>query len=103
MAKEKIDGVVEAVHYTPDGQVDWVRVYERRGPTFSDRVLLDRSSLIKRLKDRKRFVIGQRKTLWASTFETTSSLQLVRKSGREIIVSGESSADRDSLPGAGLI
>jgi hypothetical protein len=103
MAKEKIDGVVEAVHYTPEGQVDWVRVYERRGPTFSDRVLLDRSSLIKRLKDRKRFVIGQRKTLWASTFETTSALQLVRKSGREIIVSGESTADRDSLPDAGLI
>jgi hypothetical protein len=103
MAKVKFDGVVEAVHYTADGQVDWVRVYERRGPTFSDRVLLDRASLIQRLKARKRFVIGRRKEQWASTFDTSSSLQLIHKGGRELIVSTGTSADHDSLVGAPLI
>jgi hypothetical protein len=103
MAKAKFDGVIEAVHYTPDGQVAWVRVYERRGPTFSDRVILDRSSLVQRLKARKRFVIGTRKAQWASTFDIMASLQLIRKNRRELIVSGESSADHDSLDGAPLI
>ena len=103
MAKTKFDGVIEAVHYTPEGQVDWVRVYERRGPTFSDRVLLDRSNLICRLKARKRFVIGQRKVQWASTFEPSASLQLIRKGGQELIVTGEALADHDLLEGAPVI
>jgi hypothetical protein len=103
MAKAKFDAVVEAVHYAPDGQVAWVRVYERRGPTFSDRVLLDRPTLVEQLKARKRFVIGERKVLWASTFDTSSMLQLIQKNGRELIVAGEPSADHDSLGSAPLI
>jgi hypothetical protein len=103
MAKVKFDGVIEAVHYNPDGQIAWVRAYERRGPTFSDRVLLDRSSLIERLKARKRFVIGQRKPQWASTFDTASSLQLIQKGGRELIVTRLASTDHDLLDGAPLI
>ena len=31
MANKKYDGVIEAVHYAPDGQVEWVRAYLRRG------------------------------------------------------------------------
>ncbi len=100
MAKPRFDGVVEAVHYAPDGQVAWVRVYERRGPTFSDRLLLDRQSLIQKIKSRKRFVIGERKVLWASTFDTSSALQLIRKDGRELIVAGSTSVDHDSLGSA---
>jgi hypothetical protein len=111
MAKTKIDGVIEAVHYTPEGQVAWVRAYERRGPTFSDRVLIDRSGLINRLKNRQRLVIGRRKPQWASTFETSASVQLIRKASRELIVTGEAAAadaaagaaDHDSLDGVPLI
>jgi len=40
MAKPKYDTVVEAVHYQPDGQVAWVRAYQRRGPTFTDWMIL---------------------------------------------------------------
>lgn len=103
MKKIKFDGVIEAVHYSPEGQVAWVRAYERRGPTFSDRVLLDRPSLINRLKARQRMVIGRRIPQWASTFETSSSLQLIRKAGRELIVTGETAADHDFLEGAPVI
>ena len=60
MAK-KIDGVIEAVRYNPNGQIALVRAYERRGATFSDRVLLDRKTLLERLKSGKNFSIGQRK------------------------------------------
>ena len=103
MAKNKIDGVIEAVRYAPDGQVAWVRAYERRGPTFSDRVLIDRQGLIKRLKDRKHLVIGRRKPQWASTFDTGAALRLIQKAGQELIVTGEAATDQDSLDGAPLI
>ena len=29
MAKQKFDGVVEAVRYTPSGQIEWVRAYKQ--------------------------------------------------------------------------
>ncbi len=103
MAKAKFDGVIEAVRYTPAGQIAWVRAYERRGPTFSDRVLIDRSRLVDLLKARKKYVVGKRKEFWASTFDTSSLLQLVRKDGKELIVAGDTAADHDSLDGAPLI
>ena len=103
LAKVKFDGVIEAVRYNSAGQVAWVRAYERRGPTFSDRVLIDRSSLIERLKAGKRFVIGQRRPQWASTFDTASSLQLIQRGGRELIVTGATSAEHDLLDGVPLI
>ena len=59
MAKQ-IDGVIEAARYAPDGSIVMVRVYERRGATFSDYVLLDRKTLVEKLKKGKKFVTGQR-------------------------------------------
>ena len=53
MAK-KFDGVIEAVRYNPDGQIALVRGYELRGVTYSDRVLLDRNTLVERLKEGKK-------------------------------------------------
>ena len=69
MAKPKIDGVIEAVRYKPDGQILWVRAYLRRGSTYSDRILLDRQELIELLKSGKSFVSGARVELMASTFQ----------------------------------
>jgi len=103
MAKVKIDGVIEAVHYTPQGQIAWVRAFERRGPTFSERVLIDRPNLVSRLKAKEHFVIGRRIPQWASTFETSASVRLVQADGRELIVAGNASADHDLLDGAPLI
>ena len=64
----KIDGVIEAVRYK-GGKIEWVRLYERRGPTFSDHVLLARPALLSRLRDGKKLVTGRRQPLLASTFE----------------------------------
>lgn len=94
MAK-KVDGVITAVHYK-NGQIVSVRAFERRESTFSDHVLLDRKVLIERLKNGKKFVVGKRKELLASTFELGKPVQVISRDGKEIISTREG-ADRDEL------
>lgn len=98
MANKKIDGVIEAAHYTPDGQVDWVRAYLRRGPTWSDRVILTRASLMDEIHSGKQMVVGQRIEFMASTFNISAPVTVVGPKGREVLVtSPSSSAERDHL------
>ncbi len=99
MAKAKFDGVVEAVHYKPNGEVDWVRAYVRHGPTFSDYVLIDRQSLIERLKAGKKYMAGKRIRYKASTFEVTSPVRVLRREGKEILVINGDRAEADHLDG----
>jgi hypothetical protein len=103
MARPSFDGVVEAVHYAPDGQVLWVRVYERRGATFSDRVLLDRKTIIERLKSGKKYVAGQRVPYLASTFEVSSPLRLFQSNGKDILIAGDIQTYQDNLDGVPVI
>ena len=94
---QKFDGVVEAVRYK-NGKIDVVRAYERRGATFSDHVLLDRKSLLERLKKGKRFVTGQRKEFLASTFEIGKPIQATGKDDKQIVAT-RSDVDHDELEG----
>ena len=94
MAK-KVDGVIEAVHYK-NGQIQAVRVYERRGATYSDRIMLTRKELLERIKKGRQFVIGQRKLFLASTFEEGKPVQVLSRNGKEII-STRKDADHDEL------
>jgi hypothetical protein len=103
MARAKYDGIVQAVRYGEDGEILWVRAFLRRGPTWSDRVLIDRKTLVDKLKSGKQFVIGKRVELMASTFETSSLLRLVTKNGHEILVAGEPGGGKDCLEGAPLV
>lgn len=103
MAKQKLDGVVEAVRYAPDGQVLWVRAYLRRGPTYSDRVLLDRKALIDQLKSGKAIYAGKRVEQMASTFEVTKPLKVVQKDGQDILILGDQQSERDCLEGIPLV
>jgi hypothetical protein len=84
----KVDGVIEAVRYK-GGKIELVRLYERRGPTFSDHVLLDRLALLSRLKDGKNLVTGRRQPLLASTFEV----------GLPVLLSGDKSDSIMTAPG----
>ncbi|MDO9300078.1 MAG: hypothetical protein Q7T89_01790 [Anaerolineales bacterium] len=102
MADKKFDGVIEAVHYTRKGQIDFVRAYERRGASFSDRVLLDRKTLLERLRARKRFVTGERRRFLASTFDSGRDVNLVTSDGREF-VSTRTDATEDTLEGVPVI
>ena len=87
MAK-KIDGVIEAVRYK-NGQIVAVRGYERRGFTFSDRVVLDRKTLLERLQNGQQFISGSRQELMASTFSLSKPILLVKKDDREYISTKE--------------
>ena len=103
MAKVKYDGVVEAVHYRPDGQVEWVRTYLRRGPTFSDYILLDREALIEHLNSGKKYYAGRRIPQLASTFEISSQVKLIKKNGSEILVTDDLESDQDCLKNVPVI
>ena len=101
MARPKFDGVVEAVHISPDGNIDWARTYLRRGPTFSDYILMSRQDLIEHIKAGKKFIIGRRVLKLASTFEEVAPVRVVQKDGMEVLVSGENPRDGgDYLEGA---
>lgn len=103
MTKLKYDGVIEAVHYTPEGQVKWVRAYERRGVVFSDHVLISRQELVDRLKGGKRFLTGQRKQYFASMFDVSQPVRLVPHNGHEILVTGDVDTGQDHLEGVPII
>ncbi len=92
----KYDGVVDAVHYARGGKIDWVRAYERRGPTWSDHVLLDRAALVARLKAGKRFYTGARQVFEASEFTLGKRLVLV---GEAICTEGAAADKGDQLEG----
>ena len=94
---QKSDVVIEAVRYK-GGKIELVRAYERRGPTFSDHVLLDRKTVLERLKDGKRFVTGQRKEFLASTFEVGKAVNLVGEDGKQIVAT-MAEATHDDLEG----
>ncbi len=92
---KKVDGIIEAVRYK-NGQITIVRAFERRGAAFSDWTLLDRKTLLERLKDGWSFATGSRKDFLAGTFAVDKSVRLVEKGGQEFIATREN-PDQDEL------
>jgi len=100
---KKVDGVIEAAHFTSDGKLAWVRAYERRGPTWSDTVLLDRDALVQRLKKRKRFYVGTRREFLASEFELGEPVRLIEFYRGFILVVGKGQVRQDKLEGIPIV
>jgi hypothetical protein len=90
-----IDGVIEAVRYK-NGQIAMVRAFERRGKAFSDWVLMDRKTLLERLRRGESFFTGSREEGLGGTFRTGYPVRIVKGNGREWIATRDS-ADRDLL------
>jgi hypothetical protein len=103
MANPKYDGVIEAVHYTKDGQVDWVRAFLRRGPTWSDRVIMKRQDLIDEIKSGRKVMLGKRVKMMGGTFEVSSPVQVSDASGKEVLVLSGKDSNRDQLEGVPVI
>jgi len=101
--KKPYDGVVVAVRYTSQGNIEWVRAFERYGFVFSDRVNLDRETLIDRLKSGKRFKTGERKLYQGSDFEIKDDIRLIEKNGDQIIVAGQKTSEHDLLENLPII
>ncbi len=109
MARPKYDGVIHGVRYTDEGRVLWVRAYLRRGPTWSDHILLERQTLIQQLKSGKRFFVGQRVPLMASTFEISAPIRLIDQNGQDFLITGnlptagDLQVEKDCLEGVPLL
>lgn len=88
----RFDGVIESVRYAPDGKIEAVRAYERRGDVFSDQVLIRRADLLERLKRGKKFVTGKRKPNLGGMFEIGASVVLAND-----VISTRPGADHDVL------
>src|SRR5574340_1528990 len=99
---KKIDGVIEAVRRDPNGQIEIARFYERRGPTWSDFMLINRVDLIKRLKKGEKFVIGERKIYWAGTFNVLTQVQFTSADGKERLTTSLSPNGKTELKEAPL-
>lgn len=99
MAPKKVDGVIEAVRYGAEGRVETVRYYERRGAVYSDRQLLGRNDLIRKLKARKVFVTGRRTPYMGATFETGAAVRVAGPAGSEVLVTNNAPVGKDHLEG----
>ena len=95
--KKKVDGVVEAVHFGADGLAEWFRIFERRGPTWSDRVKLSRADLIARIQDGKKFAVGKRIPLQATDFEMGDPVTIIEKNGKIHLACGQHNGSSDTL------
>lgn len=102
---KKADGIIEAGHVGPDGRLAWVRAYERRGPTWSDVVLIDRAALIQRITARKRFYVGKRHEFWASEFDLVTPVRLAQTPHGNFLVTGLGNLEipQDQLGGIPLV
>lgn len=102
MKSEKIDGVVETVHYAPDGQIAYVRAYQRRGAAFSDVVLIGRADLLKILGSGSAYYTGERICGQGSQFKTFDRLQVV-SSGDGDVIHTTPSGNHDDLGATPLL
>ena len=97
MSKQKIDGVIEAVRYFPDGNINLVRIYERRGVVFSDYILMDRERLMEHLKNGNSYYTGRRIKDMANQFDIDHHVKLTKSSEHESIVTDNKQSTCDLL------
>ena len=102
MGRQKYDGVVEAVRYSPAGRLAIARVYERRGSTFSDILLLSRTEIIHKLQAGQIFMVGKRLEYQGGTFEVTVPVKLAGNPGKEVLFTTKITNDCDDLQGVPL-
>ena len=95
--KKSYDGVIVAAHFTHQGEIEWVRAFERHGFVFSDRVLLNREALVERLRAGKRYKTGERVTYLGNDFQVNEDVHLVEMDGGNVILAGDRSSSQDSL------
>jgi hypothetical protein len=102
MGRQKYDGVVEAVRFAPGGKLAIARVFERRGSTFSDHVLLSRDEMIRKLKAGQIFMVGKRLEYLGGTFEVSVPVKLAGNPGKEFLFTTKITNDCDDLQGIPL-
>lgn len=95
--KKPYDGVVVAARYSLQGEIEWVRAFERHGFVFSDLVMMDRKTLVENLRDGKRYKTGERMTYWGNDFKINEDICLIESDGGSVIIAGGTSSNQDFL------
>ncbi len=103
MKKKPADLIIEAARLKPNGQLVFVRAYQRRGATFSDCIILTRSEVLEEIQKGKSVATGQREQFMASTFIGVKPVRAVSSGDRFIITSGNPGATQDALPGTPIL
>lgn len=99
-ATQKFDGVIEAVHRSPDGSIEYARLYKRRGSTWSDHVLVPREELIQQIAAGKKFTLGERKMFEGSNFKLLTPITVEGSGANKVLVSDTDANATIDLPNA---
>ncbi len=99
----RLHGVVEAVHYGPDGRVAWVRAYLRRFDNFSDRVRLTREDLVRRLQGGQRFRVGKPRPRLGNDFEVGPAVTLAQRAGEPFLTLEGAPSSEQELAGVPVL
>jgi hypothetical protein len=95
---EKYDFMIEAIRLTISGQLESARLYQRRGSSYSDRIIFTRLQLLDQLTAGKRIAAGSRQPRLASTFTVIGEIVRCGKENPSLCLSDDP-ASADRLPG----
>ena len=95
--KKSFDGVIVGARYTSEGKIKWVRAFERHGFVFTDRLLMDRNTLIENLRTGKKFKTGKRLVYQGNDFDVWEDIKLLEEEEDSVIVVGDKQSKEDFL------
>lgn len=97
-ATKKADVVLVAARYDADGRVQIAQAYQRRGPIWSDLVLLHRGALVEALQRGRKVYAGRTREL-SHDFELLHRLTLDGREGDGVVraAGATGAAGRDEL------
>lgn len=103
MNRYKADLIIEAVHHKRNGQIDFVRAYQKRGATYSDCLLVERKELLESIVLGMRVFIGQRVPFWGTVFSELAPVRLQTIHNKQTIVTTTSNVNQKELAEAPII
>jgi hypothetical protein len=98
MKKRSPDLIIEAAHFMPNGQLDYVRAYQKRGATYSDCLLLKRGQLVELIDGGLKAATGQRIHLMGNKFTRIIPVKLVSFNNHITFTTGDPVAGQKDLP-----
>jgi hypothetical protein len=97
MNRNKADLIIEAVHHKYNGQIDFVRAYQKRGETYSDCILVKRQELLEMLLVGRQVVTGQRIPFLGTIFSDLTSVGLLTINNKKTIATTGSTVHQKEL------
>ncbi len=95
-AAKRLDVVVVAARYAPDGKLTMAQAYERRGQIWTDLLLLGRAALIELLRAGKRVAVGEPATV-PGDFVVRDAVVLSGVGGRAVVRVSQTRSNTDDL------